>query len=167
MFKLICGLLRPTTGTVTVQGKQLGKDCDFAPDVGVLIETPSFIYYESGYRNLRDLAAIRKKIGVEQVKEHWHLSGPRQMIDYLALAGDSSDNIPGIKGIGEKSAAALLEKWGFVEGMLEHADEIDLREVVPLGYHLRAEQNIRLSVSEFGQYLSVREFRRCGVHIHP
>ncbi len=63
-------------------------------------------------------------LGVEQVKEHWHLSGPRQMIDYLALAGDSSDNIPGIKGIGEKSAAALLEKWGSVEGMLEHADEI-------------------------------------------
>ena len=63
-------------------------------------------------------------LGVEQVKEHWHLSGPRQMIDYLALAGDSSDNIPGIKGIGEKSAATLLEKWGSVEGMLEHADEI-------------------------------------------
>ena len=56
LFKLICGLLRPTTGTVTVQGKQLGKDCDFAPDVGVLIETPSFISYESGFRNLRDLA---------------------------------------------------------------------------------------------------------------
>ena len=49
LFKLICGLLRPTTGTVTVQGKQLGKDCDFAPDVGVLIETPSFISYESGF----------------------------------------------------------------------------------------------------------------------
>ena len=69
-------------------------------------------------------AAPFEVLGVEQVKEHWHLSGPKQMIDYLALAGDSSDNIPGIKGIGEKSAAALLEKWGSVEGMLEHAGEI-------------------------------------------
>ena len=41
-------------------------------------------------------------LGVEQVKAHWHLSDPRQMIDYLALAGDTSDNIPGIKGVGEK-----------------------------------------------------------------
>lgn len=75
LFKLICGLLRPTTGTITVDGVQIGKDADFAPDLGVLIETPSFISYESGLRNLRDLAAIRKKIGVEQVKEAIRLVG--------------------------------------------------------------------------------------------
>ena len=63
-------------------------------------------------------------LGMEQVKAHWHLSDPRQMIDYLALAGDTSDNIPGIKGVGEKSAAQLLERWGSVENMLAHADEI-------------------------------------------
>lgn len=75
LFKLICGLLRPTTGTITVEGVQIGKDADFAPDVGVLIETPGFISYESGLRNLRDLAAIRKKIGVKQVKEAIRLVG--------------------------------------------------------------------------------------------
>ena len=53
LFKLICGLMLPTTGTVTVDGVQIGKDRDFAPDAGVLIETPSFISYESGLRNLR------------------------------------------------------------------------------------------------------------------
>ena len=63
-------------------------------------------------------------LGVEQVKAHWHLSDPRQMIDYLALAGDTSDNIPGIKGVGEKSAAQLLATWGSIENMLAHADEI-------------------------------------------
>ena len=63
-------------------------------------------------------------LGVEQVKERWHLSDPKQMIDYLALAGDTADNIPGIKGIGEKSAAELLGKWGSVEGIVAHADEI-------------------------------------------
>ena len=69
LFKLICGLLLPSTGTVTVDGVRLGKDADFAPDTGVLIETPGFIGYESGLRNLRDLAAIRKKINVDQVKD--------------------------------------------------------------------------------------------------
>ena len=44
----------------------------------------------------------------EKVKAHWHLTSPKQMIDYLALAGDSADNIPGIKGVGEKTAAQLL-----------------------------------------------------------
>ena len=69
LFKLICGLLLPSTGSVTVDGVRLGKDADFAPDTGVLIETPGFIGYESGLRNLRDLAAIRKKINVDQVKD--------------------------------------------------------------------------------------------------
>lgn len=68
LFKIICGLLRPSSGTVTVNGKVLGKDVDFAPDTGILIEVPSFISYESGFRNLKDLAAIRKTIDTEQVK---------------------------------------------------------------------------------------------------
>ena len=53
-----------------------------------------------------------------KVCEHWHLSEPGQMIDYLALAGDQSDNIPGIRGVGEKTAAELLAKYGSVEGIL-------------------------------------------------
>jgi len=69
LFKLICGLLLPSTGSVTVDGVRLGKDADFAPNTGVLIETPGFIGYESGLRNLRDLAAIRKKINTAQVKD--------------------------------------------------------------------------------------------------
>ena len=52
------------------------------------------------------------------VCEHWHLRSPDQMIDYLALAGDSSDNIPGIRGVGEKTAADLLAKYGDVEGII-------------------------------------------------
>ncbi|MBO5940016.1 MAG: DNA polymerase I [Kiritimatiellae bacterium] len=73
--------------------------------------------------------------GVEQVKEHWGLVDPKQMIDYLALAGDASDNIPGIKGVGEKSAIQLLQKWGSVENMVAHAAEIPgkLGEKVRMG----------------------------------
>ena len=104
LFKLICGLLRPTTGTVTVQGKQLGKDCDFAPDVGVLIETPSFISYESGYRNLRDLAAIRKKISPEEV---------RAAIRSVGL--DDTDK----KWVG-KYSLGLRQRLGIAQAIMEH-----------------------------------------------
>jgi len=61
---------------------------------------------------------------VEKVKEHWNLSEPAQMIDYLALAGDSSDNIPGIRGVGEKTAAELIAAYGTVENILAHAGEL-------------------------------------------
>lgn len=59
-----------------------------------------------------------------RVCEHWHLTSPAQMIDYLALAGDASDNIPGIRGIGEKTAADLLAKFGSVDGILENQSKL-------------------------------------------
>ena len=49
---------------------------------------------------------------------------PRQVIDYLALVGDSSDNVPGVKGIGEKTAVELLSKYPDLETILSHAAEI-------------------------------------------
>ena len=61
---------------------------------------------------------------VEKVKAHWQLDSPRQMIDYLALAGDAADNIPGIRGVGEKTATALLRDWGSVENLVAHASEL-------------------------------------------
>ena len=60
----------------------------------------------------------------EKVKAHWHLASPKQMIDYLALAGDTADNIPGIKGVGEKTAAQLLADYGTVENIIAHASEL-------------------------------------------
>jgi DNA polymerase-1 len=50
---------------------------------------------------------------------------PERVIDYLALLGDTSDNVPGVKGIGEKGAHALIEKWGSLEEILAHIDEIE------------------------------------------
>ncbi len=58
-----------------------------------------------------------------RVRERWGF-GPRQIVDYKALVGDTSDNIPGVRGIGEKGAAALIEQWGSVEAMIEHLDEV-------------------------------------------
>jgi DNA polymerase-1 len=50
---------------------------------------------------------------------------PNRVIDYLALLGDTSDNVPGVKGIGEKTAHALIEKWGPLESILEHISEVE------------------------------------------
>jgi DNA polymerase-1 len=49
---------------------------------------------------------------------------PEQVVDYKAMVGDKSDNIPGISGIGEKTAAALLEKYKTLEGIYQHLDEL-------------------------------------------
>lgn len=69
LFKMICGLLTPTEGVIKVDGKQIGKDVDFPEDIGVIIETPGFLPFQSGYRNLMELAGINKKIGRNQVRE--------------------------------------------------------------------------------------------------
>ena len=50
---------------------------------------------------------------------------PKYMIDYLALVGDSSDDIPGVKGIGPKGAVPLIQKYGTIENIYNHIDEID------------------------------------------
>ena len=60
---------------------------------------------------------------VEKVKEEFGFE-PKQMIDYLALIGDKSDDIPGIAGIGPKTAIPLIQQYGSIEGIYEHIDEI-------------------------------------------
>ena len=62
-------------------------------------------------------------LGPAEVKEKYGVNVD-QFIDYLALMGDSSDNIPGVPGIGPKSASALLQKYESLEGLYEHIDEL-------------------------------------------
>lgn len=67
LMKCICGFLIPTEGTVTVNGKRVGKDVDFPPDLGIIIETPGFLPNITGVKNLEILASLNKKIGLEQI----------------------------------------------------------------------------------------------------
>ena len=66
LMKCICGFLRPTKGVVTVFDRVIGKDCDFAPRTGMLIETPGFLPHETGMHNLLWLA----RLGTNATKEH-------------------------------------------------------------------------------------------------
>ncbi len=62
--------------------------------------------------------------GPKEVCARYHIEQPTQLIDILGLWGDTADNIPGIPGIGEKTAAALIEKYGSVENLIAHAEEL-------------------------------------------
>ena len=61
--------------------------------------------------------------GPDEVLERYGVT-PEQVPDYLGLKGDTSDNIPGVPGVGEKTAAKLLQEYGTLESVIEHADEI-------------------------------------------
>jgi len=60
---------------------------------------------------------------IEAMRERYNLT-PEQFIDLKGLMGDSSDNIPGVPGIGEKKGIALLEQYGTLENLIDHADEV-------------------------------------------
>ena len=62
--------------------------------------------------------------GPKEVCERYGIQEPKQLIDILGLWGDAADNIPGIPGIGEKTAAILVGKYGSVENLINHADEL-------------------------------------------
>ena len=63
-------------------------------------------------------------MGVEQVKTKFAIESPSQVIDMLGLMGDSSDNIPGCPGVGEKTAQKLIAEFGTIENLLDHTDQL-------------------------------------------
>ncbi|QQL45139.1 DNA polymerase I [Sulfuriroseicoccus oceanibius] len=63
-------------------------------------------------------------IGVEEVREKWGVEDPMQVVDILGLWGDASDNIPGVPGIGEKTAKKLVAQFGGVEGLIENVGSL-------------------------------------------
>jgi DNA polymerase-1 len=67
--------------------------------------------------------------GEKEVKDRYGLK-PNQMIDYKALRGDPSDNIPGVKGIGEKGACTLLKEFGTIENLYKNLDKIKTKSIV-------------------------------------
>lgn len=69
LMKCICGFLRPEEGKIFVNRQQVGKDCDFPDNLGIIIETPGFLPNQSGYRNLKILADLRARIGKKEIME--------------------------------------------------------------------------------------------------
>ena len=108
-------------GTLAVRGAEAGFNVFLATpdkDAAQLVRPNVFLYRPARSGENADV------YDTEKVCEHWHLRDPLQMIDYLALAGDSADNIPGIRGVGEKTAADLLARFGDVEGILANVSQV-------------------------------------------
>lgn len=68
LMRLISGLITPTSGSITINGKRLGKDITFPESVGILIENPAFLDTYSGFDNLKLLASIQNRIGDEDIR---------------------------------------------------------------------------------------------------
>ncbi|MFD2368747.1 ATP-binding cassette domain-containing protein [Brevibacillus sp. GCM10020057] len=68
LFRAICGLIKPTAGSITINGKQLHKDISFPESVGVIIESPGFWSHYTGFENLKLLASIKSIISDADIK---------------------------------------------------------------------------------------------------
>lgn len=87
-------------------------------DYGQLVRE-NVLIYKPGYRgNSFEI------IGISDVCKRWDIEHVHQVIDVLAMMGDAVDNIPGIKGVGEKTAAKLLKEYGSLEGVIANAENI-------------------------------------------
>ena len=75
LMKMILGFIKPTSGTIKVNGKQVGKEIDIPDDVGAIIETPGFLPEYSAFQNLKLMAMIRGKITNERIRETIKLVG--------------------------------------------------------------------------------------------
>ena len=108
-------------GTLSQKGVEAGYEVFMVTpdkDYGQLVRDRCSIYKQKGADGsieIVDRAAIRAKYGIDD---------PQLVRDILALWGDASDNIPGVPGIGEKSACKLVQEWGTVENMLENVAAI-------------------------------------------
>ncbi len=94
----------------------VSADKDFAQVGGgriTMMLPPPSANPKLGWRRL-DAAGVEEKFGVP----------PSRIADYLALVGDSSDNIPGVEGVGPKTAVRWLQQYGNVEGVIAHAGEL-------------------------------------------
>lgn len=107
-------------GTLSQQAEAAGFEVYMATpdkDYGQLVSEHIYMYrprHTGGF----------ELMGPKEVCEKYGLQDKSQVIDLLGLMGDASDNIPGCKGVGEKTAVALLQQFGSIENMLAHTDEI-------------------------------------------
>lgn len=108
-------------GTIVRRAEEQGfKSYMVTPDkdFGQLIDENTFLYKPS---RMGDGVEV---LGLPEIKARWGIERPDQVIDVLALMGDSSDNIPGLPGIGEKTAMKLIAQFGTVESVLAGAGKL-------------------------------------------
>ncbi len=112
LFKTIIGFLKPTDGRIIVDGKEIGKDTDFADHIGIIIETPGFLSAYSGYKNLEYLASIKNRIGKNEIKKS---------MERVGLDPNSK------KKVG-KYSLGMRQRLGIAQAIMENPDILILDE---------------------------------------
>ncbi len=112
LMKCICGFIKPTSGKIIVQEQVVGKDMDYPENMGIIIETPGFIPYYSGYKNLKLLAGLRNKIGKQEVIEAMEKVG----LD------------PNLKNHVKKYSLGMRQRLGLAQAIMENPDILILDE---------------------------------------
>lgn len=112
LMKCILGLVSPTSGSITVRDKRVGKDIDIPENVGVIIETPGFLPNFSAYNNLMQLARIRRKIGKPEV---------RAAIKRVGLDPDDKKHVG-------KYSLGMRQRLGLAQAIMEDPDILILDE---------------------------------------
>lgn len=112
LMKMICGLILPSSGTVHVRGQQIGKDIDVPPNIGALIDSPGFLSYHSGKKNLRYLANLNRKIGDSDI----HAVMERVGLDYNSK-----------KAVG-KYSLGMRQRLGIAQAIMENPEILLLDE---------------------------------------
>lgn len=112
LMKCICGFLQADSGKITVNGKVIGKDCDFPESLGMIIETPGFLPNISGYKNLKILAGLKAAIGKKEI------------LDSLERVGLD----PHIKKHVAKYSLGMRQRLGIAQAIMEDPDVLILDE---------------------------------------
>ncbi len=112
LMKCICGFLKPDSGKILVNGKRVGKDCDFPDSLGMIIETPGFIPNMSGYRNLKILASMKGKISNREILA---------AIDKVGLTANKHKSVT-------KYSLGMRQRLGIAQAIMENPDVLILDE---------------------------------------
>lgn len=112
LMRCICGFNTLYTGEITVKGKRIGKDVEFAESTGFIKETPEFIPYMTGYENLKVLVGIKKKIDKDTIR------------NYIGLVGLDPDNKKGVR----KYSLGMRRRLGIAQALMENPEILILDE---------------------------------------
>ncbi len=112
LMKCVCGFVKPNCGEIFIDGKRIGKDLDFPKNTGIIIETPGFIPYYSGYKNLKLLANLNGKINAEHVR--------------AAMSKVGLD--PNLKRSVKKYSLGMRQRLGLAQAIMEDPDLLILDE---------------------------------------